>query len=84
LDTAVWIVSIVVGVPVIAGIAYAAFEQTLKWQLKIRELKVEERKLAMQERLQTDELNAKILKMDDLGLSPVDIASLSEDVRRLR
>ena len=84
MDSAVWIMAIVVGIPVVCGIGYAAFEETLKWRLKMRELKVQEQKLAMEEKLRTDELNARILRMDDFGLSPVEIASLAEDVRRLR
>lgn len=68
----------------LAGIGLGALEELLKCRLKLREIKVKERELAMQERLQADELNAKILKMDDFGLSPVEIASLTDDVRRLR
>ena len=47
-------------------------------------MKVQEKKLAIEQQLRTDELNVRILKMDDFGLSPVEIASLAEDVRRLR
>lgn len=68
----------------LAGIGLGALEELLKWRLKLRELKVKERELAVQERIQADELNAKILRMDDFGLSPAEVASLAEDVRRLR
>jgi hypothetical protein len=60
---------------------------TIVWmrtRLKHRDLKLKEDKLALEERLRTDELNAKLLRMDDFGLSPVEVASLAESVRQLR
>ena len=82
--TAVFIVFIVIGVPVLGGIGAGVIGQWMKLRLKHREIELQQQKLASEERLRTDELNAKILKMDDFGLSPVEIASLAEDVRRLR
>jgi hypothetical protein len=83
-DSDVWIVAIVIGVPVVCGIGAGIIHGWMKMRLKYRELEVQQQKLLAEERLRTDELNAKILKMDDFGLSPVEIASLAEDVRRLR
>jgi hypothetical protein len=80
LSTAVWIVLIVV----VAGVGSEVIEHILKWRLKVHELKVQEMKLRMEDRLKSDELNAKLLHMDDLGLSPTELASLAENVRQLR
>ncbi len=80
----VYIIAIVVGLPSVVGVGAVIIHEWMKMRLKHRQLEVEQQKLAAEERLRTDELNAKILKMDDFGLSPVEIASLAEDVRRLR
>lgn len=84
MDAGVWIVMIVIGVPVIGGLAYAAFEEVLKSRMKLQKLKVEEQRLKAEHSLRADELNAKILRMDDMGISPGEIASLREEVRQLR
>ena len=84
MDTAVWIAWIVVGVPVLCGVGATVVLAWLKTRVKHRELKIQEDKLKSEERLRTDELNARILRMDDFGLSPAEIASLADEVRRLR
>jgi hypothetical protein len=83
-ETIIWVAAIVVGVPVICVFGVGAVAILSHWRLKAHEIKVQEKKLAIEHELRSDELNAKILKMDDFGLSPVEIASLVEDVRRLR
>ncbi len=83
-EAGVLIVAIVIGIPVIGGLLYAAFEKTLNTNLRLQELKVEEQRLRAEQALRTDELNAKILRMDDMGMSPTDIASLTEEIRQLR
>jgi hypothetical protein len=83
-ETIIWITAIVVGVPVICVFGTGVVAIVGHLRLKAREMKVQEKKLAIEQQLRNDELNAKILKMDDFGLSPVEIASLAEDVRRLR
>lgn len=83
-DTVVWIAWIVVGVPVLCAFAAGVSIAWMKMRVKHRELKLQEQRLAAEERLRTDEHNARILRMDDLGLSPAEIASLADDVRRLR
>jgi len=70
----------VFGAPVAGGLVYA----WMKMRIRHHEIELQQQKLAAEQQLRTDELNAKILKMDDFGLSPVEIASLAEDVRRLR
>ena len=80
MDNGVLIVGIVVGLPVVGGLCYAAFEEYQKSRLKAQQLRIEEKKLAMEEKLRNDELNAKILQMDDLGLTGAQIASLMEEV----
>lgn len=84
MDTVVWIAAIVVGVPVVCTFGTGIVLGWMKTRVKHRELRLQEEKLAVEERLRTDELNARILRMDDFGLSPAEIASLAEDVRRLR
>jgi len=74
----------VVGIPVICVFGTGVVAIMGHLRLKAREIKVREKELAIQQQLSTDELNAKILRMDDFGLSPVEVASLAEDVRRLR
>ena len=83
-ETIIWITAIVVGVPVICVFGTGVVAIVGHLRLKAREMKVQEKKLAIEQQLRNDELNARILKMDDFGLSPVEIASLVEDVRRLR
>ena len=83
-EVIVWIAAIVVGVPVVCVFGVGLISIILDMRLKVRQLKMQEQKLAMEERLSSDELNAKLLRLDDYGLSPVELASLTEDVRRLR
>lgn len=80
MDQVVLIVAIAVGIPVILDYAQKLYRDSLK----ARELAIQERKLQMEEKLRSDELNAKILRMDDLGVSPEEIASLASEVRQLR
>ncbi len=83
-DTAVWIVAIVVGVPVVCGVGSGLLFSWMKHRVKHRELRLQERKLAMEEELRQDELNAKLLRMDDFGVSPLEISSLADSIRQLR
>jgi hypothetical protein len=83
-ETIIWVAAIVVGIPVICVFGVGAVAILSHWRLKAHEMKVQEKKLAIEHELRSDELNAKLLRMDDFGLSPVEIASLVEDVRRLR
>ena len=84
MDDGVLIIAIVVGIPVIGSLLYAAYEHSTKMRLKMSEIELERDRLRLEEKLKTDELNAKILRMDDLGMSPTDLAALSEQVRQLR
>jgi hypothetical protein len=72
------------GLTVAGGIGYSVFEDILKARLRTRELKLQEKRIQMEQQLRTDDLNAKILRMDDLGISPNDLTSLAEEVRQLR
>jgi hypothetical protein len=56
----------------------------MRTRLKHNEIEFQRERLAADQQLRMDELNAKILKMDDFGLSPAEIASLASDVRQLR
>ncbi|MCL4500054.1 MAG: hypothetical protein M1335_07445 [Chloroflexi bacterium] len=78
--TAVIIVFIVIGLPVSLPFALGFY----KHHLKARELRLQEKRLEIEQKLRQDELNAKIIRMDDLGVSPTEIASLAEEVRQLR
>jgi len=78
--TAIVAIVTIFGAPIAGGLVYA----WMKMRLRHHEIELQQQKLAAEQQLRTDELNAKILKMDDFGLSPVEIASLAEDVRRLR
>lgn len=84
MDFVVTLAAIVVGVPVLAGSLITITVLLRGWNLKSRELKLREEQLRMEEKLKTDEINTRILQMDDLGISPLEIASLTEEVRRLR
>lgn len=81
---AVWIFAIVVGVPIIGTLALVLTLVGMKTRVRHREIKLQEDKLALEERLRTDELNARLLRMDDFGLSDAEVASLAESVRQLR
>lgn len=76
--------AVIIGFPIIGGSAIAITALLRGWWLKSRELKIQERRIAMEERIQQDELNAKILRMDDYGLSASDIAALTEQIRQLQ
>lgn len=84
MDSLVYIVALVIGIPVLGGILISIVALLRGWWLKARELKVQEERIRMEERVRTDELNAKILRMDDMGISPLDFASMAEELRRLR
>lgn len=76
----VWIIAIVVGLPVtliFGGELYQSF-------LKHKQLKLEERRLAMEEKMRSDALNSRLIEMDDLGISPLEIVSMQEEMRQLR
>ena len=77
-------VAIVVGVPVLGGILIPIIALVRSWWIKARELKIEEQRIRLEDKLRTDELNAKILRMDDFGISPVELTSLAEEIRQLR
>jgi len=83
-DTGVLIVGIVVGLPIVCAFATPVIIVAMKHKLKYRELQVQEQKIRMEEKLRTDELNARILRMDDFGMSPTELAALTEQVRQLR
>lgn len=68
------------GAPVVTVLAIV----WMRTKLKHRDLELQRQRFEAEQQLRLDEMNAKILKMDDFGLSPVEIASLTEDVRRLR
>ncbi len=77
-------VAIVVGIPVFGAILIPIIALVRGWWIKARELNVEEQRIRLEDKIRTDELNAKILRMDDLGISPSELASLAEEVRQLR
>jgi len=72
--TAIVAIVMVFGAPIAGGLVYG----WMKMRLRHHEIELQEQKLAAEQQIRTDELNAKILKMDDFGLSPVEIASLAE------
>src|SRR5690242_12811067 len=78
--TAVCVVFIVIGLPVSLPFLRGFYKDYVKH----RELKIQEKRLEMEERLKQDELNARIIHMDDFGMSPNDIAMLAQEVRMLR
>lgn len=80
----IWIVGIVVGLPVVLGIGYAMFEHFMNVRVRLRELKVKELQAKAELQLRNDELNARILRMDDMGISPTDLLALRDEVRQLR
>ena len=84
MDSWVIAVAIVVGVPVLGAILIPIIALGRGWWIKARELNVEEQRIRLEDKIRTDELNARILRMDDLGISPNDLASLAEEVRQLR
>lgn len=56
----------------------------MRTRLKYKDIELQRQRFEAEQQLRLDEMNARILKMDDFGLSPAEIASLAEDVRRLR
>ncbi len=54
------------------------------WWVKGRELKVQEKRIQMEERLRSEELNARILRSEEPGLSVSDLSCLTDEVRQLR
>jgi hypothetical protein len=84
LGEAAWIALIVTTIPTLSVFGTIIGIVWMRTKLKHRDLKLKEDQLALDERLRTEEINAKLLRMDDFGLSPVEIASLAENVRQLR
>jgi len=83
-DGVITLVAVIVGLPVLGGSAIAITALIRGWALKARELKLREHQMRVEERLRTDEMNARILHMDDYGISPAEINQLAEEVRQLR
>jgi len=54
------------------------------WWVKGRELRVQEKRIQMEERLRSEELNARILRSEEPGLSASDLSGLTEELRQLR
>ena len=54
------------------------------WWVKGRELKLQEKRIQMEERLRSEELNARILRSEDPGVSPSDLSGWTEELRQLR
>lgn len=83
-----WLAIVVIGIPVVVAvglpITFYFLRKSRLDRIKMQELKLQEKRLEMEERIRTDELNAKILRMDDLGISPTDLISLREEIRQLR
>jgi hypothetical protein len=79
-EIAIVAIIMVFGAPVVGVLAIV----WMRTRLKHRDLELQRQRLQAEQQLRMDELNAKIIKMDDFGLSPGEIASLAEDVRRLR
>lgn len=84
MDSAITIVSIVIGFPVLGGSLIAIVALLRSWWLRARELSVQEQRIRMEEKLRSDELNARILAMDDAGASASQVEQLMEEIRQLR
>jgi|GEM_PF-1485609 len=84
MPTAVFIVAIVIGIPVVSESVVKIVGMLKDWRLKAAELKIKEKQIESENAMRLDAFNAKILRMDDLGLSATDIVSLTEEVRQLR
>jgi hypothetical protein len=54
------------------------------WWVKGRELKVQEKRIQMEERLRSEELNARILRSEEPGISASDLCGLTDELRQLR
>jgi hypothetical protein len=83
-DGVITLVGVIVGLPVLGGSAIAITALIRGWSLKAREIKLREHQMRVEERLRSDEMNARILKMDDYGISPAEFSRLAEEVRQLR
>jgi hypothetical protein len=77
-------VALAVGLPVLGGTLIAVMALVRGWCLKGRELKLQEKRIQMEEKLRSDELNARILRVDDVGVTPAELASVAEEMRQLR
>lgn len=84
METAITIVAICVGFPVLGISAIWITAIARGWALKSRQMTIEEKKIQMEERLRSEELGTKLMQLDDLGLSPVELTNLVSEVRRLR
>ena len=84
MDSVIILVAVIVGLPVLGGSAIAITALIRGWSLKAREIKLKEHQMRVEERLRADELNARILRMDDYGISPAEFSQLAEEVRQLR
>ncbi len=76
----VLVVAMTMGAMVLMVVPIAIY----KLSLRSRAMRLDEKRLDMQARQQSDELNARILRMDDFGISPAEIASMREELRQLR
>jgi hypothetical protein len=54
------------------------------WWVKGRELRIQEKRIQMEERLRSEELNARILRSEEPGLSVSDLSGVTEEIRQLR
>jgi len=67
---------IIVGMIVFAGIAVVAMGVLRQWA-------IESRRLRMEERLKLDEMNQRILSLDDSGAAAKEIQALRKDIQDL-
>jgi len=84
MNTDIVVVGIVIGGPILAWLVKSIVKETYSVGLKLAELKLKAKQAAIEEKMRSDELNAKILYMDDYGISPVQLNQLAEEVRQLR
>lgn len=84
MDGAITIVAIVIGFPILGGSAIAITAILRGWALKNREMKMRERRLQAEDSLKADEIHARLLQYDNLGVTPAEMANLLEEVRALR
>ena len=77
-------VALGVGLPVL-GLTIIALTALLRgWWLKSREIRLQEMRIHMEEKLRSEEINARIWKAEDTSLSGGQIAALAEEMRQLR
>jgi hypothetical protein len=87
LNEFIWLmclVGIVIGLPVLCGVLISVASIIRSWHIKSRELKLEEKKLLIDEKLRAEEMNARILNMDSGAVSAAAMAELADQVRQLR